>query len=155
MRYFPEPVDDLDLIDGVYARTQAAVHAEDLVVDHHAEGQEVEHVGEVVPHVRVAVFTVALGVKAVRLRYASRLVVSSNQVHACWVAKLEADKKGYCFDGEKTAVDVVTWSGIVNYSCTSQSAFRCEKNVFDLRPRKKLLTYLGKGNWYLDKSLQF
>ena len=34
MRYLSETIDDLDLVDAVYAWTQAAVHAEDLVVDH-------------------------------------------------------------------------------------------------------------------------
>lgn len=103
----PEPVDDLDLVDAVDARRQAPVHAEDLVVDHHGEGEEVEHVREVVPDVGVAVLARALGVEAVGLRDAAGFVVAADQVDAVGVSKLEADEEGDGFDGEEAAVDVV------------------------------------------------
>ena len=61
--------------------------AEYLVVDDHAEGQKVKHVGKVVPDVGVAVLARALGVEAVRLRHASRLVVSSDQSDAVGVSQ--------------------------------------------------------------------
>lgn len=102
-----EPVDDLDLVDGVDRGRQAAVHAEDLVVDDDRQGQEVEHVGEVVPHVGVAVLARALGVEAVGLRHAARLVVAADQVHAVRVPELEADEEGYGLDAEHAAVYVV------------------------------------------------
>lgn len=85
-----EAVDDLDLVDGVDGGREAAVHAEDLVVDDDGEGEEVEHVGEVVPDVGVAVLAGALGVEAVGLGHASRLVVAADQVHAVRVPELEA-----------------------------------------------------------------
>ena len=46
-----EAVDDLDLVNGVVRGLEAAVDAEDLVVDDDAQRQEVEHVGEVCPDV--------------------------------------------------------------------------------------------------------
>ena len=109
MRDFSEPIDDLDLIDAVYTRTQTAMHAKYLVIDHDGEGEEIEHVGEVVPNVGVAVFAVAFGVEAVGLCYASGLVVASDQVHARGVAQFEADEEGDCFDGKETAVYIVAW----------------------------------------------
>ena len=54
------------------------MHTEDLVVDHDGQGEEVEHVCEVVPDVGVAVFAVAFGVEAIRLCYASGLVVAAD-----------------------------------------------------------------------------
>ena len=87
------------------------MHTEDLVVDDDAEGQEVEHVGEVVPDVCVAVLAVAFRVETVGLGHAARFVVAADEVHAGWVAELEADEEGDCFDGEEAAVDVVTWVG--------------------------------------------
>ena len=66
-----EAVDDLDLVDGVDAGAEAAVHAEDLVGDDDGECQVVEHVGEVVPDLRGAVLARALGVEAVGLGDAS------------------------------------------------------------------------------------
>ena len=98
VRDLAEAVDDLDLVDAVDARAQAAVHAEDLVVDDDGEGEEVEHVGEVVPDVGVAVLAVAFGVEAVGLRHTAGLVVAADQVHARRVAQFEADEEGDRFD---------------------------------------------------------
>ena len=98
VRYLPEAIDDFDLVDAVDAGTEAAVHAEDLVVDDDGEGEEVEHVGKVVPDVGVAVFAVALGVEAVGLGDAAGLVVAADKVHAGRVAQFEADEEGDCFD---------------------------------------------------------
>lgn len=47
------------------------MHAKDLVVDNYAQGQEIEHVGKVVPDIRVAVFPDTFGVEAVGLCDAS------------------------------------------------------------------------------------
>jgi hypothetical protein len=63
-----EAVKDLDLVYRVHRRRQPTVHAEDLVVDHSGECEEVEHVGEVGPDVRRAVLAHTLRVEAVRLR---------------------------------------------------------------------------------------
>ena len=54
------------------------MHAEDLVIDHDGQREEVEHVREVVPDVGVAVLAVAFGVEAVGLGYASGLVVAAD-----------------------------------------------------------------------------
>src|SRR3954447_20177307 len=46
-----ESVYNLDLIDGVNGGRKTAMYAEDLVINHDTQCQEVEHVGEVVPDV--------------------------------------------------------------------------------------------------------
>ena len=71
---------------------------EDAVVDDDGEGQEVEHVCEIVPDVCVAVFAVAFRVEAVGLGHAPGFVVASDQVHACGVAEFEEDEEGDGFD---------------------------------------------------------
>lgn len=48
--------------------TLTSVDAEYPVVDDDREGEEVEHVGEVLPHGRAAVFPHAFRVESVRLR---------------------------------------------------------------------------------------
>lgn len=116
-----EAVDDFDLIDGVDAGRQAAVHAEDLVVDDDRERQEVEHVGEVVPHVGVAVLARALGVEAVRLRHAARFVVATDEVDAVRVAELEAHQERDCLDAEEAAVDIVAWKRLHQWGCSWQA----------------------------------
>jgi uncharacterized protein (DUF305 family) len=57
MRDFAETVDDLDLVNRMNARAETAMHTEDLIVDDTAQREVVEHIREVVPHCRVAVFS--------------------------------------------------------------------------------------------------
>jgi hypothetical protein len=102
-----EAVDDLDLVDGVNRGRQAAVHAEDLIVDDDGQGEEVEHVGEVVPHVGVAVLARALGVEAVRLCDATRLVVAADEMDAVRVAQLQAYEERDGLNRKEAAVDIV------------------------------------------------
>lgn len=108
-----EAVDDFDLVDAVDGGREAAVDAENLVVDDNTEGEEVEHVGEVVPNAGVAVLARALGVEAVALGDAAALVVAADQVDAVRVAQLEADKQRDGLDAEHAAVDVVTQEEVV------------------------------------------
>ena len=63
-----------------------AVHTKNPVVDDHREGQKVEHVREVLPHIRVPVLARTLRVETIRLRHAARLVVASDQVYAIRVS---------------------------------------------------------------------
>lgn len=60
--------------------------AEDLVVDDHAQGKEIEHVGEIVPDIGVAVFSCTLRVKAIGLSNAARLVVAADEMNAMGVS---------------------------------------------------------------------
>jgi len=74
-------------------------------------------------------------------------VVAPDEMHAVRVSQLEADKKGYCFNTEEAAVDVIT----------------CERNeIVSERLRRRVsraeegrpLAYQGTGNLYPDKALQ-
>lgn len=84
------------------------MNTEYLVIDHHAQRQEVEHIGEVVPDVCVTVFSSAFGVESVGLGDTAGFVVSSDQVDSLGVSEFQADEKGDCFDAEEASVDVVT-----------------------------------------------
>lgn len=75
-----ESVDDLDLIDGVNGGRKTAMYTEDLVINHDTQCQEVEHVGEVVPDVGVAVLACAFGIKPVRLGDSAGLVIAADEV---------------------------------------------------------------------------
>ena len=83
------------------------MHAEDLVVDHDAEGQEIEHIREIVPDIGVAVLAGAFCVETVRLGDAAGFMISANQVDTLGVSKLEADEKRYRFDTKEATVDIV------------------------------------------------
>lgn len=62
------------------------MHAEDLIVDDYTQGEKVKHVGEVVPHVGVAVFPRALRVETVGLGDTARFVVTTNEMNALGVS---------------------------------------------------------------------
>lgn len=59
------------------------------------------------PYGRVAVFTTALSVEAVRLGDSAGFVVAADEVDALRIAQFEADKEGDGFYAEEPAVDVV------------------------------------------------
>ena len=63
-----------------------SVYTKDLVIYHDAERQKVKHVCKVMPDVGIAIFPGTLGVEAVGLRHASRLVVASDQMHSVGVS---------------------------------------------------------------------
>jgi hypothetical protein len=54
-----------------------SVNAEDLVINHNGEGQEVKQVGEVLPNVRGSIILQTLVVEAVNLSDLTGLVVAS------------------------------------------------------------------------------
>ena len=54
-----------DLVEGVDAGREATMQAEDLVLNDSSEGQVVEQLSELLPHVRIAVLSQALIVEAV------------------------------------------------------------------------------------------
>ena len=60
--------------------------AEYLVVDDHAQRKKIEHVGEVVPDIGIAVFSCTLRVKSVRLSNAARLMVAADEMNAMGVS---------------------------------------------------------------------
>ena len=60
--------------------------AEYLVIDDHAQGEEVKHVREVMPDVGITVFPRTFCVKTVGLSNAARLVVAANEMNAMGVS---------------------------------------------------------------------
>ena len=107
VRHLLDPVQGPDVVQSVDAGGQAAVQAEDLVVDEGGEGEVVEEIGEVFPDVGVAVLAQALVVEAVHLRDLARFVVAPQNRDALGVADFERDEEGDGLDGVVASVDVV------------------------------------------------
>lgn len=103
------------------------MHTEDCVVDYYRQSEVVEHVGEVVPDVGVAVFARALGVEAVGLGHAAGLVVATDEVDAVGVAEFEADEEGNCFDAEEAAVYVVACERYTSARAWTWHLLRCRQ----------------------------
>jgi len=113
MWYLAKSINDLDLVDTMNTRTQAAMHAENLIIYNDGEGEVVEHIGEIMPNARIAIFARALSVEAVGLCYAAGLVVATDEVHAVRVAEFKADEEGNGFYAEEAAVYIVAEEQIV------------------------------------------
>ena len=71
------------------------METEDLVVDQRRQRQVVEQVGEVFPHVGVAVFAQAFVVEAVDLGDLAGFVVAAEDGDALGVADFEGDEEGH------------------------------------------------------------
>mmetsp|Transcript_3559 Transcript_3559/g.6806 ORF Transcript_3559/g.6806 Transcript_3559/m.6806 type:complete len:278 (+) Transcript_3559:505-1338(+) len=114
VRRLLQPVEVLDLVDGVERGREAAVHAEHRVVDDGGEAEAVEDVDAKLPHVGVAVLLEALVVKAVDLRDLAALVVAADERHALRVPHFEREQQQKRLDRVVAAVDKVAHEDVVD-----------------------------------------
>jgi hypothetical protein len=70
---------------------RTSVNTKYLVINDHAQGQKVEHVGKIMPNIRIPIFPRAFGIEPIRLRNTPRLMVSPNQMHSMRVSKLQTN----------------------------------------------------------------
>ena len=108
MRNLLDSVQGSDIIQGVDAWGQSAVEAEDLVLDQGGQGEEVKEVGEVLPHVGIAVLSKTFVVKPINLGDLSGLVVSTENCDALGVSDLEGNKQSHGLYRVVTTIDVIT-----------------------------------------------
>mmetsp|Transcript_3560 Transcript_3560/g.6810 ORF Transcript_3560/g.6810 Transcript_3560/m.6810 type:complete len:278 (+) Transcript_3560:505-1338(+) len=107
-------VDDPYLVERVDRWRQAAVYAENLVLDERREGEIVENLGAVAPDVDRAVLAQALVVKAVDLRDLAALVVAADERHALRVPHFEREQQQKRLDRVVAAVDKVAHEDVVD-----------------------------------------
>ena len=107
VRHLLHAVEGADVVERVDAGRQAAVEAEDLVVDEGRQGEKVEEVGEAFPDAGVAVLPEALVVEAVHLRDLTRLVVAPEDRDALREPDLERHQQRHRLDRVVATIDVV------------------------------------------------
>lgn len=110
MRNLLYPIQRSNVVQCIDAGRETAVEAEDLVFDEGGEREEIEKVGEVLPHVGVAVFAQALVVEAVDLCDLAGFVVTAEDGDALRITDFEGDEKGHSLDREITTINVVTFA---------------------------------------------
>lgn len=58
-----------------------SVNAENLVVDYNTQGEEVKHIGKVVPDISIAILSRTLGIEPIRLGDSTRLMIAADEVY--------------------------------------------------------------------------
>lgn len=92
MGNFLNTVQGSDVVEGINGRAQPTVQTEDLVFNESSEGKVVEEVGEIFPHVGIAVFAEALVVEAVDLGNLAGFVVSTKDGNTLGVTDFQGDQ---------------------------------------------------------------
>mmetsp|Transcript_42357 Transcript_42357/g.85198 ORF Transcript_42357/g.85198 Transcript_42357/m.85198 type:complete len:244 (-) Transcript_42357:93-824(-) len=113
VRDLDEAVKLLHVLDPVEGGGEAAVGAEDGIVDDGGEWEEVEEVREVLPHVGRPVHAQALVVEPVHLCDLTALVVSAGEGDAVRVPNLECNEKEDAIQRVVSSVHVVAEEEIV------------------------------------------
>lgn len=113
------PIDGTDLVDGLDLGAEAAVDAEDLVVDDGSQGQVVEDFSAIFPRIRVAILAVDLIVKAVDRRDLPGLVVPPQQCDPVGVLHLQAQQQLERLDRVVPPIDEISnedVAGLVDFA---------------------------------------
>ena len=128
-----------------------------LRVDESGEWQIVEQVGEILPHVGVAVLAQALVVEAVHLCDLTRLVVAAQYCDAIFVAHLERDKQCHGLHRVVAAIDIVAHEQVVGVRRVAAD-FEQLHEIVELavhvaahRHRTLDLLHVGFGRQYLAR----
>jgi len=69
------------------------MNAEYIVINHNAQGEEIEHVGKMTPNIRTPVLSRTLCIKPVALRNPPALMITPNQVNPRGPSKLQAHQQ--------------------------------------------------------------
>jgi hypothetical protein len=84
-----------------------SMHTEYLVVDDHAQREEIKHICKIVPNIGIPVLPRTFGIESIRLRNPSRFMVPSNQMHSVGVSELQTNKKRNSFNTEHASIHIV------------------------------------------------
>ena len=102
-----------DVVQTGHTGWESTMQAEDWVLHHRRQGEEVEQVGEESPDLGTAVLPQTLVIEPVHLGDLSALVVSSDQINPVWVANLQGQQQQEGFHTVESAVHEISHEEIV------------------------------------------
>ena len=91
------------------------MQAEDLLLHHSSDGQVIEQVCELLPHIGISVLSQTLVIEAIHLCDLSRLVVTSKNGHTVLIPHFESDQQCDSLHTVVTSVDIVAHEQIVGF----------------------------------------
>lgn len=115
MWYFLYTIERSDVVEGVDAGGETSVEAEDLVVDEGCKGEVVEQVCEVLPYVRVAIFSETFIIESIDLCDLTGFVVATENGDALRISDFEGNKESDSFNGIVTSINIVALSDVSLY----------------------------------------
>lgn len=83
------------------------MHTKHPSIDDRPKREIVKHLTAPPPHVTTAVLPLAFVVEAIHLRNLPRLMVSSDESYAVWVADFESEEKEKGLHAVKTSIDEI------------------------------------------------
>ena len=101
-----------DVIKGIDAGGEASVQAEDLVVDQGGKGEVVKEISEVLPYVRVAIFSETFIVEPIDLCDLAGFVVATEDGDALGVSDFQSYEECDGLNGVVTSIDIIALSDV-------------------------------------------
>ena len=83
-------------------------------MDQGGQGQIVEQVSEILPHICVPIFAKTLIVETVDLGDLAGFVIPSKDGDALRIADFQSDEKGHRFNRVVPSINIVTWSKVIS-----------------------------------------
>jgi hypothetical protein len=101
-----------DVIKGIDAGGETSVQAEYLVIDQGGEGEVVEQIGEVLPYVRIAIFSETFIVEPIDLCDLTGFVVATEDGDALGISDFQGYEEGDGLNGVVTSINIIALSHV-------------------------------------------
>jgi len=96
-----------NVVESIDTRGETSMETEDLVVDKGGKGEVVEEVGEVFPHVRIAIFSETFIIEAIDLCDLAGFVVATENGNALRISDFESYEESDGFNGIVTSINII------------------------------------------------
>ena len=103
----------LDLVKRLKRWRQPSMQWEYLILNYSSQGQLIKELGEVLPHVSIAILALTLIIKAINLCDLSTLVITSQDSNPVSVSNFQCNQQCDRFDWVVSTIDVITHKQVI------------------------------------------